>query len=145
MHSTTSVANAETLVHEQVEQLVDVFQRSFEKGEVLELRMRFLAFTTDTVALFCLGQSTNIQNNERRAEEWNRTMRTVTKVTPFVKQFPWIINIALKLPIGLVHSIMPNLTGVLQLHHVGCFQKLPPYHITDLFIEIRCCLSLPRN
>ena len=102
LHSTTSIANAERLIHEQIERLSNIFQRSFEEGEVLELRMRFFAFTTDTVALFSLGQSMDLLDNDRRAEEWNRTVCTVTKVTPFVKQFPWIINVDKKLPISVV-------------------------------------------
>lgn len=69
LHSTTSIANAERLIHEQIERLSNNFQRSFEEGEVLELRMRFLAFTTDTVALFSLGQSMDLLDNNRRAEE----------------------------------------------------------------------------
>ena len=85
----------------------------------------------------------DLLNNESRTEEWNRMMRTVTKVTPLVKQFPWIINIARKLPIGVAHSIIPNLTGVLQLHRVGSFRVFPPYLTIDLFIVIRCFFSSP--
>lgn len=102
--------------------LSGIFQSSFERGETLELRTRFLAFTTDTVALYSLGQTMGLQGDERRAQEWNQTIRAVAKLTPLVKQFPWSIDISSILPLGMAHLIMPDFARVLQFRQVSSTQ-----------------------
>ena len=110
--------NAEPLLRSQVDRLSIIFQQAFGKGEVLDLRPRFLAFTTDTVALHTLGHSMGLQDDETRAEDWNRTIRAVAKLTPLLKHFPWMIGFVQKLPVNLVRVIMPDLARLLQLHCV---------------------------
>lgn len=127
LYASDAIANAESMVQEQVERLSEIFQRYVENGEVLELRKRFLAFTTDTVALHTLGQSMDLQSDERRAEEWHRTIRTVAKLTPFAKQFPWVIDVVRNLPVGPFKMIMPDMARLLQLHHVRLSHKSSHY------------------
>ena len=142
LHSINAIANAESLVQEQVERLSDIFERCFEKGEVLELRTRFLAFTTDTVALHSLGQSMGLQSDERRAEEWYRTIRAIAKLTPLLKQFPWVIDVFQNLPVGAVYSIMPDLARVLQLRRVSSSQRLLPCLICEfVHMDLILCIS----
>lgn len=119
LYSSDAIANAESTIQEQVERLSETFQRYAENREVLELRKTFLAFATDTVALHNLGKSMDLQSDERRAEEWHRTIRTVAKLTPVVKQFPWVTDVVRNLPVGAFKMIMPDLAGVQQLHHVS--------------------------
>ncbi|KAL8745009.1 MAG: hypothetical protein Q9190_002823 [Brigantiaea leucoxantha] len=114
--SISAVTSAESLIKDQVEHLSKNFQGCYKKGQILELRTRFLAFTTDTVALHALGESMGLQDDDLQAEEWNRTIRAVAKLTSLVKQFPWIINLFKKLPLGMLQRLAPDLARILQLH-----------------------------
>ena len=103
---------------EQVERLSEISKGFFGRGEIIELRRVFLAFTTDTVALHSLGQTLGLQNDGNRAKDWSRTMRAVAQLTPFIKQFPWILSAVQNLPIIAVEAVMPDLARVLRLHEV---------------------------
>ena len=120
LHSTAAIASAEVLVRGQVERLSSIFRNAFETGEVLELRTRFLAFTTDTVALYSLGESLEYLSSRQRSEEWGRTIRAVAGLTPLVKQFPWLIDIVKSIPLAVATRIMPpDLARVSQFHYVS--------------------------
>jgi hypothetical protein len=97
-----------------------MLRNCFHSGETVELRLRFLAFTTDTITRHALGESNNLQSNLVNAQQWSRTIRAVAKVTPFVKQFPWIITLVLELPIGVVRFLLPDLARLLDFHRVSC-------------------------
>ena len=105
-------------MREQVERLSEILERSSDRREVVELRRRFLAFTTDTVALHALRETLGLQNDDCRAEEWSRTISAVAKLTPFIKQFPWILRVVQTIPIFAVQAVMPDLARVLHLHDV---------------------------
>ena len=64
-----------------------------------------------------------LQDDDLQAEEWNRTIRAVAKLTSLVKQFPWIINLFKKLPLGMLQRLAPDLARILQLHQVSNLWK----------------------
>lgn len=59
-----------------------------------------------------------------RAEEWNRTIRAVAKLTPLLKQLACLWPFFGALPVGAIHLIMPDLATLLQLHRVS-FDLIP--------------------
>ena len=53
-----------------------------------------------------------------KSRSWTKTMDAVGKITPLAKQFPWIVPIALNLPLSIVQVLNPDLARLIQLHKV---------------------------
>jgi hypothetical protein len=111
--------NAETVFQDQVERLSRVLHSSYQSGNVLDLRITYLAFTTDTVCRLAFGGSLGLQDNTSSAEDWAETMEAVARLTPLIKQFPFLISLVKKVPLPLLSYVVPVLARLLQLHEVG--------------------------
>ncbi|KAF7869640.1 hypothetical protein EAF04_004424 [Stromatinia cepivora] len=62
------------------------------------------------------GRSSNLQENEKLAVDWNATIRAVDRVTLLMKQFPWMMTAALYIPITILRLFMPELSKLVQYH-----------------------------
>ncbi|PQE05659.1 cytochrome P450 protein [Rutstroemia sp. NJR-2017a BBW] len=87
--------------------------------EIIDLRVTFLAFTTDTITRYALGESKNLQKNRTLAVEWSSTIRAVAKMTPLMKQFPWMMTAGLYIPISVLQLLMPEFSRLVQYHKVS--------------------------
>jgi hypothetical protein len=135
--SVRAITEGTPLIQEEVQALSDSFQRSFEKGEVVDLRVRCLAFTTDTITRYALGESKGLQKDDAAAQDWSQTIRAVARITPFVKQFPWIIDVAIRAPVPLVRLVLPQLSRLLDFHHVSfIFSRVEPAYFNELTVVI---------
>ena len=99
--SRKSISAAEPLIHRQLTTLCDVLRNS--GGKCLELRINFLAFTSD---------------ESRPAEDVDRTITAVATVAPSVKQSPWLIGYAMAFPHSGVKIVLPTLAKVLHMNKV---------------------------
>ncbi|TAQ88584.1 hypothetical protein B7494_g3093 [Chlorociboria aeruginascens] len=108
---------AESLIKEEVEKLCHQIQNCHIRNEVIELHVRFLAFTTDTISSFAFAETLGLQDDYNQAEDWAETLRKIGKVTPLLRQFPSAISIALKMPFRIVEFVVPALSRMLKLHH----------------------------
>ena len=120
--SSKAVDGAEPLIQQEVQTLSDKLKKSFENGEILELRLNFLAFTTDTITRHALGESRELQKNPILAQQWSTTIRAVAQITPLVKQFPWLIKVALNTPLVLFRLVLPDLARLVEFHQVSLLQ-----------------------
>ena len=116
-----AIASAEPIFQENVQRLSNVFKACFQKKEVIELRLRCLAYTTDTVSQLTLGKAFGLQQDQRRAEEWLSTVRAVANFTPTVKQFPWLLDVAKWVPPWVNRCLSPELARLLQTHAVSVY------------------------
>jgi len=98
---------------------------------MVELHIDFLAFTTDTLSRYGFGEALHLQSNPDKAREWSATVQAIAEATPFVKQFPWIIDYALKIPLEVLRALHPVLAGLLAVHHVRWNHYLGRSHIPD--------------
>jgi hypothetical protein len=106
------------VVHEKVELLGSCLQQQLSETGSAEIRANYLAMTTDTLCSHAFGHSMDLLGDEQRAKNWQRTIKAVAILTPLVKQFTWIIPIALKLPLGPLRLIVPDLARIVALHRV---------------------------
>jgi hypothetical protein len=119
LFSGRDIARAEPTFQENVQRLSSVFKACFQRKEVIELRLRCSAHTTNTVSQFALGKIFGLQQDQRRAEEWLSTVRAVANFTPTVKQFPWLLDMARWVPVWVNRCLSPELARLLQNHVVS--------------------------
>ncbi|KAL9105599.1 MAG: hypothetical protein Q9227_009257 [Pyrenula ochraceoflavens] len=116
LFSKRSIGNARPLIQEQVGLLCQRLQEHCQSKTVLELHTAFLACTTDSVSKFTFGKTAGLQGNEKKMNEWRQTMIAVPKITPLVKQFPWAIDVAKRIPLPFLFLVAPDLARLLELH-----------------------------
>lgn len=132
------------MVEEQVDLLCQDLRRHHQANTVVELHTVLLACTTDSVSRFTFGKTAGLQGNNEKMNMWRQTMIAIPKITPLVKQFPWVTNIARRLPLSLLFRIIPDLARLLQLHKVRqlCSKILIHNRLTIGSLSRRCTLKL---
>lgn len=88
-------------------------------GEIINLRVRFLAFTSDVLCDWAFGKSFDMQLDDESALEFDRTLSAVATVAPFVKQAPWAVKFGMSLPLSIVRIAIPPLAKVLAMKHAS--------------------------
>lgn len=66
-----------------------------------------------------MGKTGNLQGNDQALEDWAETLRMVGVAFPLLRQFPWMIKLALEIPLWIFQMIVPTLSRFLELHKVG--------------------------
>ncbi|KAL8788585.1 MAG: hypothetical protein Q9195_007229 [Heterodermia aff. obscurata] len=113
--TSATVAISEDMIYEKVDLLTKNLNEKLGNKEVVELRQAFLALTTDTLSQHAFERSTNLLENGKAAADWKRTIKAVAILTPLVKQFTWIIPLALKLPLTPLRWLVPDLARIVAL------------------------------
>lgn len=119
-----AVSEIEPWIHERTETLCATMRRQQDRDGSIELRVNFLAMTTDMIAAHALNGS-NPQNtlhllhDDEKAREWQKTIAALAMLTPLVKQAPWLIPVALKLSVGFWMTIAPSLGRIVRLNRVS--------------------------
>ncbi|RAL64506.1 hypothetical protein DID88_001981 [Monilinia fructigena] len=114
--SQKSIATAEPLLKERVEELCEIIHDGFLHKKIIELKVTFLAFSTDTVCQYVFAEPPRLQRNPEDAKLWHETIGAVSTLTPLIKQFPWLIPVAKKLPSVMVDFFSPTLGRLLRYH-----------------------------
>ncbi|KAI9721170.1 MAG: hypothetical protein M1828_005277 [Chrysothrix sp. TS-e1954] len=107
------LGNANTLCESMLNQ-------SREDGEA-ETRANFLAYATDTINDHAFEderqtESTRLIGNIGNMRRWRRTIAALALLTPIVKQFPFLIPLALKIPVSIWMAFAPNLGRIVALN-----------------------------
>lgn len=92
-----------------------------------EMRMNYLAFTTDSVADYCLESSLKLLENEEKAVGWQETISALANTAPIARQWSWVTPLSLSLPVGLLEVLNPKLARIVGLHRVRSW-KAPLQH-----------------
>ncbi|KAK2589501.1 hypothetical protein QQS21_012822 [Conoideocrella luteorostrata] len=115
LFATKTVTSAQSQVYERVRNLGHALAKHYREGSVLRVHVEVLAFTTDLMTNWILGESLGCQTDVAVAEAWYATSQCLPRITPIVKQFPWIVTMALKLPPSLVKMVIPDLASLVSL------------------------------
>lgn len=118
--SKKSVVSNEPLINEKVELMCDVFESVMRKGDVINIRVALLAYTTDFYTAHALGESgdMNLLKDMERAKIWRDSVTGLLHLTYIVRQFPWIVPFVVELPMWLVRLISSDMTLVMQVLRV---------------------------
>lgn len=94
-------------------------KQDLANGGVVELRKTYLAMTTDTLADHTFQKPLDLLKSDQKANDWRRTIKAVAVLTPLIKQFTWIIPLALKLPLRPLQMVVPDLARIVALRRVS--------------------------
>lgn len=112
------VAN-ESVIHEGIERLCEALQAQFKRDGAAEFRVNYLAFASDVIFTFSYNGSPDLLRNPQDAQEWKNTIGAISRLTPLIKQFPWLIPLARRLPLTLWNFVLPDLARALMLHRAS--------------------------
>lgn len=114
--SKNTVNAAQPMIDRNMNLLSEKLRQSLADGGVVEMHKTYLAMTTDTLCDHTFGESLDLLKEDKKAEEWKRTIKAVAVLTPLIKQFTWIIPLALKLPLRPLQMVVPDLARIVALH-----------------------------
>ena len=106
------------MIYEKTELLGVRLREQLANGGVAEMRKNYLAMTTDTLSSHAFDESLDLLESDQAAINWQKTIKAIATLTPLIKQFTWIIPVALKLPLGLVQLVHRDIARIAALHWV---------------------------
>lgn len=104
--SKINVTSAQSMIHKNVSLLVRRLRQDLANGGIAEMRKTYLAMTTDTLCDHTFGKPLDLLQEDKKADEWKRTIKAVAILIPLIKQFTWVIPLALKLPLSPLQMIV---------------------------------------
>ena len=113
-----SVMALEPFIRARVELLCESLIQQSKEGPV-EIYTLFLAFANDIIGDYAFDYSMHLLKNPQRAADWRTTIDGIASLTPLIKQFPWLIAVARRVPSLLLQAITPRLARSLALQEVS--------------------------
>ncbi|MCJ1440789.1 MAG: hypothetical protein MMC23_001275 [Stictis urceolatum] len=113
--SKSSTSAAEAVINEKVGIFIQSLQEQSLRQGYCEMRLNYLAMATDILCNHTFQSSMNLLTNAQKAKNWHATIRAIAILTPLVKQFTWIIPLALKIPLRLLSVVVPDLARIVAL------------------------------
>ncbi|KAL8722842.1 MAG: hypothetical protein Q9225_000729 [Loekoesia sp. 1 TL-2023] len=117
--SKNTVTSAEPMIYDNMGVLEKRLKQHLANGGVVELRKTYLAMTTDTLADHAFHKPLGLLESPEKANNWKRTIKAVAILTPLIKQFTWIIPVALKLPLRPLQMVVPDIARIVALRRVS--------------------------
>lgn len=117
LFSKSCAAGAEGLIYDKLDLLLKKIDAQIARDGHAEMRTAFMAFATDVVSEYCLGQSFGLLQDELKGKEWHTAIRALAKTIPYTRQFNWIIPLSQKIPISLMRMVDPDMARVAGMHH----------------------------
>ena len=107
--------------YRNVDLLCTALRYYMKRGDALDIRAAYLAYSTESVCNSAFGGSLDLLRDPAlsKARDWKRTMEAVGNITPLAKQFSWTVKYALQLPVAAVRLVNEDLARLLILHKVG--------------------------
>jgi hypothetical protein len=114
--SDNNIDKSEAIVRRHVEN----FSARLRDGgsAVWELRVYLTALKIDIFTEVAFGTALGLQEEQKKAIEWDDTMEAIGVYAPLVKMFPWILPIAVELNPTLVNLVSPAIARLLVFRHV---------------------------
>ena len=107
------------MIHEKMKLLGKILKQKVKENGTVELRQTYLALATDTLSSHAFESSLDLLKDDRKAKEWKKTIKAIAILTPLIKQFTWIIPLALRIPLRLLRLAVPDLARIVALRQVS--------------------------
>lgn len=135
LFSKAAAAAEEPVIYDRVDFFLKRVDEQIKRDGYAEMRMNYLALTTDTIADYCLETSLHLLENEDKAIGWQETISALANTAPIARQWSWITPLSLSLPVGLLELVNPKLARIVGLHRVSPFLHLA----FGLAVSSNCC------
>jgi cytochrome P450 len=83
-------------------------RRAVEMGEVLDLGVLFIGYSLDVAGAFFFGKDIGAQGDLGLARKWYTVGRSMSRMTPIMKQFPVLAKAVARLPGPVVRRLWPD-------------------------------------
>lgn len=102
-------------------------RQSDDGAKPVDIRIAYLAWSADfiTSCIFEEG-SLDLLNDDQRAVEWFHKISSFSSIFPWIKQWPWIIQAGLNLPLKVVCFFAPSVDGFLSNYKVNILTEQRP-------------------
>jgi hypothetical protein len=91
-------------------------QEAFQQQSVIESRLLFLAWTTDTLTNSSFSEDWGLLNDVKLTQAHQSSFEALAVLYPLLKQCSWIIPLALRMPMSVFKVIFPPLATILEVH-----------------------------
>ncbi|KAF2963419.1 hypothetical protein GQX73_g10144 [Xylaria multiplex] len=118
--SKSAVAASESIIYDHVEKLIRYIEKQISTDGSTEIRLAYLALSTDILTEHCFGQSMhpNLIENHEKAIEWSRLTKVVVDLANIGKRIGWVIPYAMKCPMWMLNMLSPDIARVIKLRHI---------------------------
>lgn len=122
--SKRSVLNSEPLMHENLAALCRNIEVQIKQKGFAEMRKNYLALSTDILCDHMFDNPLGLLKSEEAAVNWQETIKTVAELTPLVKQFTWLLPVALRIPVSVLQILVPRLARIVSVRKVSCLRGM---------------------
>lgn len=88
------------------------------RGEVLDIRVYFFAWTTDFITGTIFHNSTQLFWDGERADVWFKIVWDFSGKFPLMKHLPWLVTTGLALPLIAWKILFPSLVPYISVYKV---------------------------
>jgi len=122
LFSKAQATQEEPIIYDKLDLLIERVNTQIARDGFAEMRANYLAFTTDTVADYCLEKCLNLLHDEKKALEWQETINALANTAPIARQWSWVTPLSLSMPVWLLNIGDPKLARIVGLHRTMEFQ-----------------------
>ncbi|TVY25710.1 Cyrochrome P450 monooxygenase [Lachnellula hyalina] len=141
--SKQSILRLEPTISSMVEKLSSRIAEFKRSGQPMPLRLSFACLSTDIVHLYAFNIYSNHLDSQDFSPKWNETIASVSKVTTFMKHFPWLYKVFQRLPQWITSAISPDM--VLLLDWQDLLRRQVQRSIDEQNAKIKNTDGLSRN
>lgn len=120
LFSKGAAASSVDVVYDKTELLLQNVDEQIRQQGFSAIKLNWLAMVVDFSTEYFFNYGMNLQKDESKAQVWSEAICSVALSTPFVKQFTWLIPLAVKLPIQFLQLISPQVSRIVKLRRVCC-------------------------
>ena len=138
------------MLYEQADLLCVSLRKQLDQNGVAEMRTNFTAWATDVISILAFPKPLHLLEDYQEAVDYHLMTKAAMLLTPLQKQFPWLVETAVRLPLALAQIMSPDLARSVVLYKV----RPKPFLVTPntranaallMPIDFRTCLNKPRK
>lgn len=127
--SKQSILRLEPTISSMVEKLSSRIKEFKRSGQPMPLRLAYASLSTDIVHLYSFNIFSKHLDSQDFSPKWNATISSVTKVTTFMKHFPWLYKVFARLPEAIMSALSPDMVLVLDWQNVSNNLHVEIYYV----------------
>ena len=114
----SAIKASETVIYEKAELLCESLGKQLEDNDIAEMRTNFTAWATEVISVLVFPKPLRLLEDQQAAVDCHLSTKAAMLLTPLQKQFPWLIETALRLPLALAQTMSPDLARSVALFRV---------------------------